>query len=147
MVPETFGKIVLPIDIQSETRQKVPVTATIAELFGSEIHVIEVASSHSAKVHKRLNAYSKQVNSYLKSRNIKIINHTLFGDNVADIAVTYADSIKADMISIIAEQKSSITNLILGNYAQQILNKAVIPVLNVTPKEIQIKGTFSTHGD
>lgn len=146
MVPESFKKIVLPIDVMPETRQKVPVTASIAELFGSEIHVIEVASSRSAKVHKRLNAYSKQISNFLKNRGIKIVNHTILGDNVPDIAVEYADSIKADMISIITEQKNSITNLILGNYAQQILNKATIPVLNITPKEIQIKGSFSTFG-
>ena len=145
-VPPTIKKIVLPIDTMPETRQKVLLTAEIAELFGSEVHVIELASSRSTKVHKRLNAYSKQVGNFLKSRNIPIVNHTILGDNVADLAVEYANTIKADMISIITEQKSSITNLILGNYAQQVLNKAVIPVLNITPREIQIKGTFSTYG-
>ena len=84
--------------------------------------------------------------NFLKGRNIQIVNKTLYGDNVADITVEYANSIKADMISIITEQKSSITNLILGNYAQQVLNKATIPVLNITPREIQIKGSFSTYG-
>jgi hypothetical protein len=51
------------------------------------------------------------------------------------------------MISIITEQQNSLSNLILGNYAQQILNKATIPVLSITPREIQIKGTFSTFGE
>ena len=145
-VPSDIKKIVLPIDVMPETRQKVPMTAEIASLFGAEIHVLEVASSKSVKIHKRLNAYSKQVSNFLKGRNIHIVNKTIFGDNVADITVEYANAIKADMISIITEQKSSITNLILGNYAQQVLNKATIPVLNITPKEIQIKGSFSTQG-
>jgi nucleotide-binding universal stress UspA family protein len=146
-VPATIRKIVLPIDVMPETRQKVPLTADIASLFDAEIHVVEVASSHSSKVHRRLNAYSKQVSNFLKGRNIPIVNKTIYGDNVADITVEYANSIHADMISIITEQKSSITNLILGNYAQQVLNKATIPVLNITPREIQIKGTFSASGN
>lgn len=146
-VPKDIKKIVLPIDVMPETRQKVPLTAEIASIFGSEIHVIEVASSRSNKIHRRLNAYSKQVSNYLKGQNIPIVNKTIFGDNVADLTVEYANSINADMISIITEQKSSITTLILGNYAQQVLNKATVPVLNITPREIQIKGSFSTYGE
>lgn len=145
-VPKSIKKIVLPIDVMPETRQKVPLTAEIAEIFGAEVHVIEVTTSRSAKVHKRLMAYSKQVTNYLKGNNIPVVNQLIVGDNVADITVEYANTIKADMISIITEQQSSITNLILGNYAQQVLNKSTIPVLNITPKEIQIKGTFSTFG-
>jgi Universal stress protein UspA and related nucleotide-binding proteins len=146
-VPKDIKKIVLPIDVMPETRQKVPLTAEIASIFGSEIHVVEVASSRSNKIHRRLNAYSKQVSNYLKGQNIPIVNKSIFGDNVADLTVEYANSINADMISIITEQKSSITTLILGNYAQQVLNKATVPVLNITPREIQIKGSFSTYGE
>jgi len=145
-VPKEIKKIILPIDVMPETRQKVPLTAEIAEIFGAEVHVIEVTTSRSTKIHKRLGAYSKQVSNYLKSKNIVVVNHTLVGDNVADITVEYAHSVGADMIAIITEQQNSITNLIIGNYAQQVLNKATIPVLNITPREIQIKGTFSTFG-
>ena len=65
---------------------------------------------------------------------------------MSDLTVEYANSVQANMISIITEQQNSLTNLILGNTAQQILNKATVPVLNITPREIQIKGTFSTFG-
>jgi nucleotide-binding universal stress UspA family protein len=145
-VPSNIAKIVLPIDIMPETRQKVPLTAEIGKLFGSEIHVLEVSSSHSKKVHKRLNAYSKQVTNYLRGAGLQVVNSAMNGDNVADLTVEYARSINADMISIITEQQSSITTLILGNYAQQVLNKATIPVLNITPREFSLKGTFNTLG-
>ncbi len=136
----------LPIDIMPETRQKTPITAEIADLFGAEVHVLEVSSSRSLKVQKRLNAYSKQVSNFLRANNIPVVNHSIIGDNVADITVEYAKSIHADLISIITEQQSSITNLILGNYAQQVLNKATIPVLNITPHAIGIKNNFTTLG-
>jgi nucleotide-binding universal stress UspA family protein len=145
-VPAGIGKIILPIDIMPETRQKVPFTAEIGLIFGSEIHVLEVASSKSIKVTKRLAAYSKQVTNYLRGAGLTVVNHSVTGDNVADLTVEYANSVNADLISIITEQQSSITNLILGNYAQQILNKSTIPVLNITPKEINLKGNFSSLG-
>ena len=107
---------------------------------------MEVCSSRNKKIHKRLNAYSKQVTNFLKANEIPVVNHFIIGDNVADITVEYANAEKADMISIITEQQSSITNLILGNFAQQVLNKAEIPVLNITPRETGLKSSFSTFG-
>lgn len=145
-VPADIKKIILPIDSMVETRQKVPMTAEIAQLFGAEVHVLEVSSTKNSKILKRLNAYSKQVTGYLKGCNLTVKNESVVGNNIADLTVDYAQSIEANMISIITEQGTSITNLILGNQAQQILNKSTIPVLNITPKEMHIKGTFSTYG-
>jgi nucleotide-binding universal stress UspA family protein len=147
VVPSSIRRIVLPVDNMPETRQKVPLTAEIAEIFGAEVHVVNVFTSKNLKVHKRLNAYSKQISNFLKGKNINIVNQTITGNNLVDMTIGYADTINADMISIITEQQNSLSNLILGNYAQQILNKATIPVLSITPREIQIKGTFSTFGE
>lgn len=146
MVPANISKIVLPIDYMVETRQKVPMTSEIAELFGAEVHVVEVSSTKNSKTIRRLNAYSKQVTGYLRGRGLTVKNESIFGNNIADMTVDYAQTINAEMISIITEQGTSITNLILGNHAQQILNKSVVPVLNITPREMHLKGTFNTQG-
>lgn len=145
-VPTDIKKIILPIDSMIETRQKVPATSEIAELFGAEVHVVEVSSTKSSKILRRLSAYSKQVTSYLHGRGLQVINDSIVGNNISDLTVEYAQSVNADMISIITEQGTSITNLILGNHAQQILNKSIVPVLNITPKEMHFKGSFSTQG-
>jgi len=145
-VPASISKIVLPIDIMPETRQKVPLTADIAALFGAEVHVIEIATSRSVKARNRLNAYSDQVCKYLKGKNIAVVTKTLEGSNIADLTVQYANSINADMISIITERTGSLSTLVLGNWAQEILNKATMPVLNIPPRQLSIKGTFGTMG-
>jgi nucleotide-binding universal stress UspA family protein len=145
-VPTDIKKIVLPIDMMPQTRQKVPLTAEIAQLFGAEVHVIEVSTSKSIATHKRLNAYSRQVSNFLRGKNITVVNHSLFGESTADLTVEYATTVGADMISILTEQTNSLTTLILGNYAQEVLNKATVPVLNITPRETQIKGSFNTMG-
>lgn len=145
-VPKEIKKIVLPIDMMPDTRHKVLLVKEFAKLFNAEVHVIEVASSRSAKVHQRLAAYSKQVSNNLKGAGIEVKNYALFGSNIADLAVEYCNDVKADIIAIIAEQNSSLTNLLLGNYTQQILNKSEIPVLCITPRDIPMKGSFSTQG-
>jgi len=146
LVPLNISRIVLPIDAMVETRQKVPLTSDIAELFGAEVHILEVSTTKNTKILKRLSAYSKQVSGYMKGRGLIVKNECIIGNNIADITVDYAHNIDAGMISIITEQGTSITNLILGNQAQQVLNKSNIPVLNITPREMHFKGTFSTLG-
>jgi nucleotide-binding universal stress UspA family protein len=145
-VPETINKIVCPIDVVVETRQKVPMTAEIARLFDAEVHVVTVSSSKSKRIISRLNGYSNQVSKYFKNRDIKYVTKSLFGDDVATLTTTYSKTISADFISIITEQGSSLSNLILGNHAHQVINEAEVPVLSITPKPIHLPRDFNTFG-
>ena len=145
-VPREIRKIVMPIDITSDTRQKVPITTEIAKAFGAEIHVVAVSSNQSDDIVTKLNAYTKQVCDYIKDYDVQFKTAKLNGDNITDIIIEYALDINADMISIMTEQSLSITNFVLGTYAQQMLSKSPIPVLSVTPQELFILGSFITQG-
>jgi len=141
-IPESIRKIVLPIDVTIDTRQKVPFTVELAQLFGAEIHVVTVTSSQSKKIIHRLSAYSKQVANYLDVKKVPYKVKSLFGESVADLIVVYADSVEADLISIMKEQ----TKNILGNLVHQILNRATTPVLCYTARETHIATGFRTFG-
>ncbi len=145
-VPESFNKIVLPIDITVQTRQKLPMTFEVAKLFDSEVHVISVASSKGKKIQNRLKAYNKQVVEFLNSKKIKTVSDNVYGDNITDITLNYANSIKADLISIMTEQETSLSNILLGSYAHQMLNNSYIPVMSITPKEMRFSNGFQTFG-
>ncbi len=143
--PEGIKRIVLPIDTGDDTRQKVPFTAELAQLFGAKIHIIAVNSTKDDKAINKLRAYSSQVSGYLAGK-VKHETEELFGENISDLVVNYAKAVKASMISIMTEQTSGIS-LIIGNTAHQVINKSEIPVLSITPREIRIPGgSFSTTG-
>jgi nucleotide-binding universal stress UspA family protein len=144
-VPSTIKKIILPIDIVVASRQKVMVTARLAELFGAEIHVVTVSTSKNKKIISRLNAYSKQVCNYLKTKEIPHITASVYGNNLAQMVIDYADKVQADMISIINESGSSISDLIIEGTAHQMISKSTIPVLTIRAKEHFIKGNFSAY--
>jgi nucleotide-binding universal stress UspA family protein len=143
-IPEDIKKIVLPIDVTIDTRQKVPYTVEMAQLFGSEIHVITITTSQSKKINNRLAAYSKQVTNYLDVKKIPYKAKSLFGEALADLIVIYADSVDADLISIMKEQTKSIN--ISGNLTHEILNRATTPVLCMTARETHIATGFRTFG-
>ncbi len=142
--PQSIKKIVMPIEIRSDSRQKVPFTAELAKFFNAEIHILASNISRNKRTVERVRAYSRQVSNFLHGK-VKNTTIEVFGDNLADLVVNYSNSVKADMISIMTEEASGIS-LILGNNAHQVLNKSDIPVLCNSPKEIRISGTFKTFG-
>ena len=143
-IPDDFSNIVMPLDITFDTRQKVPITADLAELFGAEVHIITVSSSRGKRITGRLEAYSNQAAGYFRARKVPFRQKSLYGENVVDLTVVYADSVNADMITIMKEQSRSLT--IMGNMTHQLLNHATIPVLTLSNKETHIKTGFSTYG-
>lgn len=142
--PDNIRKIVLPIDITIDSRQKVPYTTELAKMFGAEMHVVAIHTSKSEREKKRIRTYVGQVAGYVKG-SVSVVTNELTGSDVADMVVNYARSVKADLISITTEQDTGLS-LIIGNTAHQILNKSDVPVLSLSPRNIRITGTFSSTG-
>ena len=137
-IPSNIDKIVLPLDITFQTREKVPYTVKLAELFNSEIHLLTVSLSKYKSVEKKLNQYAKQVAFYIKAHKIPCKVEHLQGDNLTDMTLDYSNSINADLISIMTEQEKSVSNLLLGSYAHQMINKSYIPVLSFPTYQIRV---------
>ena len=144
-LPKEILKIILPLDISADTRQKLPFTAELAKQFNAEIHVITITSLQTDDISNKLSAYSKQVCEYLENHNIKYETDSLIGSNSTKLIIDYANMVNADLISIMTEQVSD-GNYILGTAAQEILNKSTIPVLSINPKELHVSGAFRTQG-
>ncbi len=122
-------KIVLPIDMTRESRQKTNFTVDIAKYFNSEIHIVSVKETNTPAVVEKIERYVVQTTEYIKKKGIKCVNDSLLGSNITESTIEYAISVDAELISIMTEQVSSTKNLWLGKYAQQMVNHSPIPVL------------------
>ena len=134
-------RIVMPLDITTETREKIPLIARIAKAFDSEVHIIKVTSSTSEGIHNKLKMYGAQAKKFFDEQGIRYQSTLLVGDNITDTTIEYAKTIDADLIAIMTEQTTTFTNFLLGSYAYQMLNTSPIPVLSITPR-----GFFLTYG-
>ena len=129
--------IVVPLDSSDDTRQKVAQAATFAKTFGSTIHILGLYTSTSREVRTIVNNYIKMVERYLENAEVKYLVKTLDVEkNVTDTTLEYAYEVKADMIAIMTEQEKSLTSLIMGTYAQQMVSQSNIPVLTVRPRQV-----------
>jgi nucleotide-binding universal stress UspA family protein len=151
-MPSNIDNIVLPLDITFQTREKVPYTVELAKVFNSKIHLLTIRLSNLKSIEKKLHQYAVQVASYLETHNIPYTVEHLHGSNLTDLTLDYSRSIDADLISIMTEQEKSASNLLLGNFAHQMINKAFIPVLSfpnyhlqVTSEDIWDLGAFNAQ--
>ena len=145
IVPGDIRKIVVPIKMHLDTRQKAPVVAQLAKLFDAEVHVISISTRKNKRDLARLETYSKQVLGFFKAKELKTVSKTLVGDSPSSITCTYAEAVDADLIAIMSSAIDK-WNVAFGSYAQQMVKTAPVPLLSITPKEKQIPAGFSTFG-
>jgi nucleotide-binding universal stress UspA family protein len=127
--------ILMPVDSTLDTRQKVPFTAYIARLFDAEVYVLAIYASKYKSIQKRVDVYTDQVCHYLEDEGIKFHRDTLSCDNLTTGTIDYAKRVRANLISIMTEQETSPFNLLVGPYAQQMVNNSPYPVLSINPFE------------
>ena len=128
----------VPLDNSDDTRQKVNMAATFAKTFGSTIHLLGLYTASAADVRAIVNNYVKMVEKYLDKNEIEhVTKYVTVSKNVTADTLDYANAVQADMIAIMTEQEKNLSSLILGTYAQQMINQSRIPVLTVRPKDVQ----------
>ncbi len=144
-IPDQIKRIVVPIKLHLDTRQKAPFVADVAELFDAELHVISISTRNNKRDLARLESYSKQVINYFRKRKLQIVDKTLVGESLPSLTCNYAEAVDADLITIMSSEIDK-WNVFLGSYAQQMLKTATVPLLSITPREKQIPAGFSTFG-
>jgi nucleotide-binding universal stress UspA family protein len=145
-VPTQINNIVVPITANPESRQKVPYTALLAKFFNAKLHVVTECTGKSEKIKVKLSSYLKQITEYLEDKRVPFVTDELCGDQISDLTVNYASSINAELISITAEKESGLS-LFGGSHAHEVINKANnCLVLNLSPRELNVKGTFRAGG-
>ncbi len=137
-IPSEINNIVLPLDHTLETREKVPLTGIIAEKFNARVHVVTVSSTDLPDIRSKLNDYQSQVCTWLRKHHIEYTTADLTGSNITDETIEYAEKVNADLISIMTEQEKSLANILLGSFAQQMINKSSIPVLTFPTRQIGV---------
>ena len=131
---KALERIVVPIRVNISSRQKVPPAATMARVFNSEIHILGLMDSPDQAA--QLRAYMVQTAEFLSSEGVRFTTVVKNYSNYSDAVLSYADSVKADLVVINTEQDRILSQLFLGTNAQQIVHNSQIPVLCVHPADI-----------
>ena len=129
-----YDSIVVPLDLNNETKQKLEMVASIAHYFDSEVHLITPNESDEFLSNK-LKANRIWAAKYLKGKNVKFTTQIVDdGDNLLEGVFKLSKKVEADLIAIMNLQKNSLMGVLGSSYQQEIIaNKAKVPVLCLNP--------------
>lgn len=130
-----YKNIIVPLDLNKETKQKLVYVADLATYFNSRVHLItpEETDNH---LKRQISSNVLFANNFFNERNIevttKIVSPTLFDKSV----VKHALSLNADLIAFMNMNKNNLLGIVSANSETYLLNnEAKIPVLVVNPIE------------
>ncbi|MBP7496437.1 MAG: universal stress protein [Bacteroidales bacterium] len=130
-------KILLPIDNTLETRQKVPFVSVLAKLMGAEIVILSLYPTDTDDDKLKVDKYTKQTKDYFDKAMVRYKTDKLLSENNRVKAIIdYTENKNIDLVAITTEHELSFSNLLMGQYAQQMVNHCPIPVLTINSLDL-----------
>ena len=131
-------KIVLPLDLTKETKQKIDQTIKIAKIYNSEVHIVSATSFEDEKMCDTIKEQMNQVKSIFNKLELKSQIKLLKTKNDIDIMANeindYADDINADLIVIMTRQETKLQKFFVGSMAIKLIRKSTVPIMCIIPK-------------
>jgi nucleotide-binding universal stress UspA family protein len=136
-----YDDIVVPMDLERDTKQKLTIVADMAKYFKSKVHIIVPKEDDEYLVHQ-MNSNIAFARKFLVDRGIDFTT-TIADGSLEKECVKLATTIDADLIAIMNHQGNRITGGLLANSAEQhlITNEAQIPIVIVNPQDTGVSGS------
>jgi len=130
-----YDDIVVPLDLNKETKQKLAIVANIAKYFNSNVHVITPEESDEFLRHQ-VKANIQFAKKYFSERNISVTTAIVPSGGFDKEVVKHAVNIDADLIAIMNLNKNRVLGVLSANHEEYIItNDAQIPALIMNPIE------------
>lgn len=130
-----YRKILLPVYHTAITLQKVAFTAELAKATGADVNILALNSSGLKSVQKIVDSNVGKVKSHLDSLNVNYIVDSISSENIAFDIIEHARLVDADLIAIMTDVQDQASSILLGPFAQQLVNYSPVPVLSIHPKD------------
>ncbi len=131
-------RIVLPLDLTKETKQKIEQTVSVAKAYKSEVHIVSATNAENDELCDRIREQIAQVKVSFSRLGIESSTHLLKTKNdielMANAINDYADDINADLIVIMTRQETKIQKFFVGSMAIKLIRKSTVPIMCISPE-------------
>ena len=136
-----YHRLVVPLDLHKETKQKLSAVRDVAKYFNSKVYLISPNETDEF-LKNQLDRNMNYAIDYLTSFDIPVeveITETKSDGSFVKSLLKYSAAVEADLICIMNFYESSILNVFNSSYEQQVItNDAQIPVLCVNPVDTYV---------
>lgn len=134
-------RILLPLDLTAETKQKVTNAIDMARRFNADISIISAFwSPKYDDIKEQLVTQLNQVKGFIEEADIKCTAELVEADGgermLAPTVLDYADNNNIDLIMVMTQQETRLTEFFMGSAAQTIIRLSKTPVMSIIPKEL-----------
>ena len=138
--PAGYQKLVVPLDLHKETKQKLSLVADMARYFKSKAYIVSPGETDEF-LKNQLNRNINYAKSYFEDRGVpyEVEITESKSDGFVKALLKYAASVDADLICIMNFYDNSFMSLFNQSYEQQVItNETQIPVLCLNPVETYV---------
>ena len=132
-----YDNIVVPLDLNLETKQKLELVAKIAHYFDSQVHLLTNDDSDEF-IKTKLKANQVWASNYLESKDIKNSSHLVDqADSLTEGIFKLSKEVDADLIAIMNLEDETVLGLYENTFQEEIVaNDLKVPVLCVNPHPV-----------
>ncbi|QQR88071.1 MAG: universal stress protein [Flavobacteriales bacterium] len=139
---EGYRDIVVPLDLEKETRQKLTLVADMAKYFKSRVHLI-TPNEDDEFLHNQLQRNIQFAKQYLHERSIEhdAVIAKEDSDDFVKAVIKHAVKVDADLIAIMNLAQENIFGVLgVPNEQEIITNEPMIPVMCMNPIATTVSG-------
>lgn len=132
--------IILPIDLENETKQKVTYALEYARYWNATIRVTSVVLRDNQEIREKLIKNINQVKEFIVKAGVKCTAELIEGEKkqtLGDFVFEYEKRFDADLIMIMTKKEELSLSNNISDTARYIINNSKIPVMSIRPKEIK----------
>mgnify|MGYP001323440662 CR=1 FL=1 len=130
--------IILPLDLEKETKEKVTYALEYARYWNATIRVVSIVLRDNHVVREKLIKNLNQVEKFINKAGVKCTTELVEGEkkqNLGDFVFEYGKSTNADLIMIMTKKEELSFSNNISVTARYIINNSEIPVMSIRPKE------------
>ena len=127
-------RLILPMDISKESREKTVDAVAIAKRLNAEIMVVSAYTINDEFVMKNLRNQQNQVVKYIADRGVKCTGTILAVDDQVDGVLDFIDKNNGDMVIITTHQQFETVSSFVGSFAKSMVSAAKVPVMSIVPR-------------
>ena len=132
------NNIILPLDTEKETKEKVTHALNYARKWGAKIHLVSVLLKENNSIRKKLEMNLNQVEKFVTNAGISCTSCLVQGDqkqNLGDFIFDFQKNFEDDIFMIMTKKEELLLSKNISVTARYIINNSPIPVISIRPKE------------
>lgn len=134
-----FSTIIMPIDNDLHSRQKVNNVISLAQAYKSTVHILGLLETDDESDERKFEIKLDTVEHALKHASIPYSRKLVRAHNLASEAMKYSEEENGDLIVTMTGHESTLSGIFLGAFAKQIVNHSKIPVMSIQPERTTIE--------